>query len=296
MKRLDVILILIFGVGVFAEISGLFEAEENERPISEEQVRRPTPEVTPPVDALPPPNFVNDPVILVQPSGPPQDSIGTAFSLDSDGLWMTARHVVDDCDAVALVIGDRNAVRVDRVWEHATADLAIFSDALNRPALVLSERLPTLGEEAFGVGYPQGEPREVSGRLIGRGRSRTIGNRYEEGILIWAEERRFPEFEGALGGISGGPLLSQSGEVMGVIVSGSVRRGRFHTADLEAIFETLDLAAADDDLQGQRFELEQDLAPRNIRTLAEGMRDEGTVSLVFCDVYEGDRGEGRQKG
>ncbi|MEQ8441076.1 MAG: serine protease [Alphaproteobacteria bacterium] len=283
MKRFDIIVIVLLGLAVLAELLGVFETLQGGRP--EPQIRRPAPEG----DPLPPADPDRDPVVLIEDGGPPQNSIGTAFSLDSDGLWMTARHVVDGCDRVGIVTGPQRAVPVERIWEDPVADLAIFQDALNRPALSLSERLPVLGEAAYGVGYPQGEPREVSGRLIGRGISQTRGRGTEEPILVWAEERRFPDFDGTLGGISGGPLLSYSGEVLGVILSGSVRRGRFNTAAPEAVRTALAASRTDADLQGREIDLARDLDPETIRTQAERLRSEGTVSLVLCRVDGGAR-------
>ena len=52
----------------------------------------------------------------------------------------------------------------------------------------------------------------------------------------------------------------------------------------EAVLAALDAAASQTDFQGEHFDLPQDLSVSNIRAHADRMRDEGTVSLVYCDV------------
>ena len=39
--------------------------------------------------------------------GTKNSSIGTAFSVSEDGIWFTARHVVDGCDRVGLQVEKR---------------------------------------------------------------------------------------------------------------------------------------------------------------------------------------------
>ena len=45
---------------------------------------------------LPPPSAFDE-AVLVRVEAP-RDGIGTAFSINTDGYWLTARHVVDGCD------------------------------------------------------------------------------------------------------------------------------------------------------------------------------------------------------
>ena len=51
-----------------------------------------------------------DPSVAVDVPEHPGPSAGTAFSVASSGIWVTARHVVDGCRQAALVVGDGRLV------------------------------------------------------------------------------------------------------------------------------------------------------------------------------------------
>ena len=53
--------------------------------------------------ALLPPPSVYDPEILVE-VGPQSSGLGTAFAVTPDGWWVTARHVVDACTRVGIIV------------------------------------------------------------------------------------------------------------------------------------------------------------------------------------------------
>jgi serine protease Do len=52
----------------------------------------------------------------------------------------------------------------------------------------------------------------------------------EEPVLAWAEQGRTSGLRGSLAGISGGPAFSANGQVIGVTIAESARRGRIYTA------------------------------------------------------------------
>lgn len=51
--------------------------------------------------AIPPPSPL-DPVFRVNIAPRTGSATGTAFAIDGDGVWLTARHVVQDCNQVAV--------------------------------------------------------------------------------------------------------------------------------------------------------------------------------------------------
>ena len=55
--------------------------------------------------------------------------------------------------------------------------------------------------------------------------------------MAWAETGRTRGLMGSLGGLSGGPVYDEAGNVRGVIVAESARRGRIYTAAPEAVAE-----------------------------------------------------------
>ena len=74
-----------------------------------------------------------DPAFTVD-VGAKGNSTGTAFSIRDEGVWFTARHVVDGCDRIGLQTGARKAAKVQRVQSHPRADIAVLWTRGGRPA------------------------------------------------------------------------------------------------------------------------------------------------------------------
>ena len=170
-----------------------------------------------------------DEIVLVDVA-PLQSGMGTAFAINKNGLWLTARHVVDSCNQVGLRIGSRRIVPVQsQVIQNS--DLAVLtSDWTRRPLPADLETQRQIGEIGYFFGYPQGNPGEVVGSLIGRNRMKVRG-RYtnDEAILAWSELGRSRNLNGSLGGLSGAPVLDKDGEIIGVVSAESPRRGRVYS-------------------------------------------------------------------
>ena len=172
----------------------------------------------------------SDPAVLVDIDAP-QSSTGTAFAVDGNGTWLTARHVVDSCDQVGLLAGTTRAVKVDKVTVSQDSDTAVLTTRWARSPLATDLTTGrTLREPGYFFGFPQGRPGEVAGTLLGRSQLITRG-RYntKEAVLAWAELGRTRGLNGSLGGLSGGPVLDGDGEVIGVVAAEAPRRGRIFT-------------------------------------------------------------------
>lgn len=232
-----------------------------------------------PAGALLQPPSEFDPEVLVE-VGPVSSGVGTAFAIKQEGWWLTARHVVDACDRVGIVVGRGSAVAAQEVRVSRIADIALVR-TVNAPdplALDLNESTFRVGQQAFHVGYPQGHPGEVATRLMGRQKLIAHG-RYSlnEPILAWAEIGRTGGLRGSLSGMSGGPVLDTQGRVIGVTVAESVRRGRIYTAAPASIADLLKLenVAAQGVSAGA-------LNTENYGPAADKMRRELTVAQVVC--------------
>lgn len=205
------------------------ERVETRRPLP--QPREAKPDGTRPLA----PPASSDPIVEV-PVAAKQNSIGTAFSLDGRGTWMTARHVADGCSRMGIVTAPRVGMLVRSVYIHPSADLAVLRTDRGAPHVAFSMDPLRVGETGYHFGFPRGEPGAAQSSLLGRATMRSQG-RYavSEPVVVWAERIRVPESGGHLGGISGGPAFDESGRVIGVTVAGSVRRGRVYTTDPSSV-------------------------------------------------------------
>lgn len=195
----------------------------------EQDVLVPEPPISPELGPMLPSDSPRDEIVLVDVA-PRQSGMGTAFSINDKGLWLTARHVVDSCDSVGLRIGMGRVVRVDAQIVQ-NSDLAVLrSDWDRRPLPADLENQRQIGEIGYFFGFPQGKPGEVVGSLISRNRMKVRG-RYtnDEAVLAWSELGRSRGLSGSLGGLSGAPVLDKDGEIIGVVSAESPRRGRIYS-------------------------------------------------------------------
>jgi len=167
----------------------------------------------------------------------PKTTVGSALAIAPNGVWLTARHVVEGCREVIVQGGLKNGrpanLRDTKVTLHPAADVAVIRSSptdYGRKPFVLAERGDTAGE-AFHIGFPRGKPGAVHSRFLGHQQVRRP-RRFEssESVLVWAEMSRIPNFSGALGGISGGVVVDRTGAIIGTNSAGSARRGRLLTS------------------------------------------------------------------
>jgi S1-C subfamily serine protease len=246
---------------------------------SRSSVRRPPPGS--PSDVLPPISR-NDPTFKLGPSKK-GNSTGTAFSV-GDGVWMTARHVLDGCARFGIVVGDRRVEKGFDVVLNPYHDLAMFRTRRRAPALGFESAALSRGQNAFHFGYPQGKPADVHSTLLGRMKIKPSGaNRHREPVIAWAEVRRVPNFSGSLGGISGGPVVDAEGDVIGVSVVEAPRRGRIFTAAPAGLRHMLKIAGATarDTSDGT---VNSGVDPRGFQRVGSALRSGLTVAKVICWV------------
>lgn len=165
---------------------------------------------------------------------------GTAFAV-GPGLWLTARHVIDGCRRIGLQTEPRRATRVSgQPLLHPNADMALLTVALPGRPLPVSDREPAVGAVGYHYGYPGGTAGMVVSTMMGSTVLHSRG-RYsiDEPALVWAERERRDIAPGSLGGISGGPVLDDSGRLVGSSVAGSPRRGRVYSTVPRTLEEIL---------------------------------------------------------
>lgn len=228
---------------------------------------------------LPAPSIFDEEV-LVEVEESHEPGLGTAFSIGREGMWLTARHVVDSCSDLAVQVGNSRIVQVQRYEIDDHADLALlYTRGGPEPTVLDLESELRIGQFGYHIGYPQGRAGEVTSRLLARSTLRSVG-RYQtsEPVLAWAESGRTGNLEGSLGGMSGGPLFNEDGEVVGVTIAESPRRGRIYTTAPVSMQNFLD-AEADYQLDGDQT---RRLHPDNYGGEGDRLRRDLTVVKVLC--------------
>lgn len=240
----------------------------------------------------PPPDALDDAGVALAPPSPfdeqvliqaqsPQDGVGTAFSINSDGYWLTARHVVEGCKDVGLFVRAGNYVRATSIEIDPRYDLALLkTDYAPNPVTLSLDTVLRVGTEGFHVGFPQGTPGEAVARLHSRSSLVTSGERRgREPVLTWAELGRTRGLDGSLGGMSGGPVYDRKGAVRGVVLAESPRRGRIYSAaptSIKAFLEEQGIT-----YQGHNV---RDFSVDNYGGEADRARRIGQVVKVACRV------------
>ena len=231
-----------------------------------------------------------------------KSSTGTAFALDSKGNWMTARHVVQDCKHIFLVIpppagstsnyqlrtkdgAQLPATLAEVIALDQQADLALLHTRQGQnEALSLAnpENYTDINQQSgFGIGFPGGKPGEVAVRLMGHAVSllRLGGESLRQPSLVWSISR-LNSVTNDLPGISGGPLVNEQGEIVGVNSAGNARRGRLITAAPTALKNLLydhPLGQA-----RQMYHPAQPLGEDNFFSAADNLRRNNTIAQAVC--------------
>ena len=267
---------LIYLLVLAAMLMGIFGTAPNE------SAPPPPPEVFEQDGAMLPPASPFDERVLVEATQP-MDGVGTAFAINEDGQWLTARHVVDGCDRVSLLVAANRYVPVRSVSLSDNFDLALLQTGNSRNPVALDTNNDLrIGTYGYHVGYPQGRPGEAVSRLYSRSTLETRGfRRGRESVLTWAETGRTRGLNGSLGGLSGGPVYDSDGRVRGVIIAESPRRGRIYSASPETIARFLREEGVT--VVGDR---PQPFEPASYGRNADVVRRNLQVVKVACDVRE----------
>lgn len=286
MRRLWYIFLPVLAVQIYL---GYFQSQ-GDRP----QIRRPPP---PTIDRIVPAPVAPgglpgerlrersrfDPAFTVD-VGDKGNSTGTAFSIRDDGVWFTARHVVDGCDRIGLQVAARRAARVERVKVHPQADIAVLWTRGGKPAIAITRDELRINQTGYHVGYPEGRPGQVVSSLIGRRNMKTVGRyRQTEPVVAWVERARHPATE-SLGGLSGGPALNAAGEIIGVTVAASKRRGRVFTTAPVTMEAMLSLAEVQPEGRPSGGLTAQGPSEADYVRYGDLLRSDLTVAKVLCLV------------
>ncbi|MCE9615083.1 MAG: trypsin-like peptidase domain-containing protein [Lentisphaerae bacterium] len=141
----------------------------------------------------------------------PPDASGTAFCISTNGYFITCAHVVANASSITLSTAGQSLsaeiVRVDRV-----NDLAVLrANGTGFTAVPLALDDPHLGDKVFTVGYPNPDLQGLAPKYTDGAISALSG--------IMDDPRAYQITVPVQGGNSGGPLVDQSGNCVGIVVS-----------------------------------------------------------------------------
>ena len=160
-----------------------------------------------------------------------QSSSGTAFYLGNN-LWMTARHVINECKEVYLK-NDNKKSFIEKILIHPNSDLALFSN--NNLIPEKFEIGKEISKIAFSSGYPAGNPGDVALEFAGFMAMEARSYNILEKHSIYAVLEKNPRNLLSFGGISGGPAFDSSGNINGVVVAEFTRRGLLGVVGIDQI-------------------------------------------------------------
>lgn len=150
-----------------------------------------------------------------QPKPSAVSGTGTGFLVDAVGTVVTSHHVVAEATYIAVRCGQGAAVSATVSASNKSTDIAILStDLKNTPYLSLARpRSATVGQRIFTYGFPVteilgAEPKFTDGTI-----SALSG--------IGGEQSYLQISVPVQPGNSGGPVVTETGEVVGVVAAGA---------------------------------------------------------------------------
>ena len=138
-------------------------------------------------------------------------AIGSGFFIDGQGTVETNAHVVESAARVRVHLSDGRTLMAEEIRHLDTAlDLAVLrTRPVSASSVLMRSTPPRIGERVFAIGTPKGLQNTMSEGLI-------------SGIRTDLGPRGLIQTSAAIsGGSSGGPLVDDQGQVVGVVTLGS---------------------------------------------------------------------------
>jgi S1-C subfamily serine protease len=143
-----------------------------------------------------------------------RSATGTGVIVNSDGAILTAAHVVEGADAIKLTYADGTASKAVVAGADAKRDIAVLTPA-TLPETVVPAVLGggvVVGDDVVAIGNPLGLTASTTSGVVSGLDRLAPGESGEISGLI--------QFDAAVNpGSSGGPLINDRGQVVGVIVA-----------------------------------------------------------------------------
>ena len=164
---------------------------------------QPTPSPSAPVIA----KATEEPTVPSKPEH--ESSSGTGFFVTADGVIITNAHVVEGCSGIRATTAQGATAVAKLVARDVRNDLAVLSTGLAANKSAAFRGAVRLGEAVEAFGYPLTEVLSKSGNF-------TLGN--VSALVGIGEDSRYLQISTPVQpGNSGGPLLDQRGNLVGVV-------------------------------------------------------------------------------
>jgi S1-C subfamily serine protease len=138
-------------------------------------------------------------------------SSGTGFFVSSDGHVLTNHHVIEGCSDIRVALPGGPSRKASIAAKDSKNDLAALRTDSNPDSVATFSTRARIGDSAFVYGFPLAGLLATSGNF-------TVGN-VTATAGLQDDSRMFQISAPVQPGNSGGPLLDQYGNVIGVIVS-----------------------------------------------------------------------------
>ena len=207
---------------------------------------------------------------------------GTAFKIGFD-TWVTARHVVEGCLDV-LVLQEK----VTNIIIPFSSDLALlktkpFESRTDQKFNSDIKKSTRPGQEGFSIGFPTGKPGQAY--LIFAGYVKMIQTgayNLNEPVRMWVERQRQPKRLDMMGGISGAPIFDSDGNILGVHVANTVRRGRAFSVSEESLSDLINRSESVESFEGISFK--NSFNVKNYGTIANTLRAGKLIAKISCTI------------
>lgn len=156
----------------------------------------------------------------VEPDTGPIEGIGrgSGFFISDDGLAVTNHHVVGGAAILEVFVnGDTDPVRARILGVDECSDLAVIKvDGGSYPYLQFVDSDTSVGTQVYSAGFPLGDPEYTLTAGI-------LSKEDAQGDTVWASVDAVVEHDARINrGNSGGPLLNENGQVVGVNYAGNI--------------------------------------------------------------------------
>jgi putative serine protease PepD len=155
-----------------------------------------------------------DSVAYITARGTQGSATGTGFVVDADGLIVTNEHVVDGSSDITVELGDGNSRKATVVGRDKSTDIALLKVDTGggklTPLKLADSSKVQIGDATFAIGNPFGlEDTLTTGVISATQRQITAPNGFSISGVLQTDAALNP-------GNSGGPLLDDQGEVIGI--------------------------------------------------------------------------------